>query len=328
MAKNDEFLLAGILDAYSFGDDPNTDIGERFEFFSIEQVLKSKDLKVEEVRSGHTDGRIDGGVDAAYIFVNGVLYSEERAGGLPKSDVMIEVAVINCKHENAFREQTINTLIATTQDLFNFSIEDKDLQGRYNAGVLKFRRTLRGLYRTMAIYSPRIKISFYCITRGDTLSLGDTISDRAKQLVGTLQPYFRDGDVSCDFWGAAELLSEYRKTRSFTLEIPVVQNLSEDGKCFIALCKIGDYFKFLCDDSGNLRRYLLDANIRDYLGDNKVNLDIKATLESGSEADFWWLNNGVTILASSATIFAGKLIASNIRIINGLQTSQTIFNHF
>ena len=130
-------------------------------------------------------------------------------------------------------------------------------------------------------------------------------------------------------WGAAEILVAYRKNRSMTLEIPVVRDLSEDGKCFIALCKIVSLYEFLCDEDGNLRRYLMDANIRDYLGENKVNLDIRTTLQDEGGAEFWWLNNGVTIFTfSCATVIAGRLVAKDIQIINGLQTSQTIFHHF
>ena len=45
------------------------------------------------------------------------------------------------------------------------------------------------------------------------------------------------------------------------------------------IARLADYYRFICDEQGNLRRYLFDSNVRDYLGDNKVNLDIAASLE-------------------------------------------------
>ncbi len=44
--------------------------------------------------------------------------------------------------------------------------------------------------------------------------------------------------------------------------------------------------------------------------------------------DFWWLNNGVTILATSAAITGKSIQASDIQIVNGLQTTESIFRHF
>lgn len=328
MGKNDEFLLSGIVESYIFDGEIDANIGEKFEYLCIEQILKSFDLSNEEIKAGHTDGRLDGGIDAAYIFVNGIPYDQNNRASLPKSDILIEIHIITCKHENTFREATINTLLATSQELFNFSLDDSQISSRYNSGVMRFRKNLSGLYRSLAILNPKTRVNVYYATRGDTESVGDTVSERAKQLESVLLEYFRDSEVLFQFWGAAEILDSHRKTRSMTLEVPIVRDLSEDGSCFVALCKLENYYKFLCDENGNLRRYLMEANIRDYLGENKVNSDIKDTLQKEDGVDFWWLNNGVTILASTATIIAGRLIAKDIQIINGLQTSQTIYHHF
>lgn len=328
MAKNDEFLLGGVIDSYAFDGNTGLDTGEKFELLCTEQILKSYDLTNDEIKAGHTDGRLDGGLDSAYIFVNGSLYDHTRKMTYPKSEGVIEVILINCKHETSFREATLNTLIATSGELFDFSFDDLEISSRYNASVMQFRKNLRNLYHEMALYSPRIQFSVYCATRGDSRAVGDTILARARQLEEVISENFRDCVSACSFWGSSDILDAYRKVRSMRLEVPVVRELSEDGKCFVALCKIEDFYRFLCDESGNLRRYLMDANIRDYLGGNKVNSDIRATLREESDVDFWWLNNGVTILASSATIIACRLIARDIQIINGLQTSQTIYHHF
>ena len=42
-------------------------------------------------------------------------------------------------------------------------------------------------------------------------------------------------------------------------------------------------------------------------------------------AYFWWLNNGVAILASSATPVAKVLSVENVLIVNGLQATEVIF---
>lgn len=52
------------------------------------------------------------------------------------------------------------------------------------------------------------------------------------------------------------------------------------------------------------------------------------TLEAQDEIDFWNLNNGITLLTSSATLYDDTIEAENIQIVNGLQTTNTIFNYF
>jgi hypothetical protein len=62
-----------------------------------------------------------------------------------------------------------------------------------------------------------------------------------------------------------------------------------------------------------------------------VNRDIRSTLErkaAAADEDFWWLNNGVTILATHATVVGKELAIENVQIVNGLQTTETIYQYF
>jgi hypothetical protein len=95
----------------------------------------------------------------------------------------------------------------------------------------------------------------------------------------------------------------------------------------VLLANLKDYYGFVTDDN-KLRRYLFDSNVRDFMGINRVNEDIKYTLENEESPDFWWLNNGVTILATSASLVGGSIQLQDIQIVNGLQTTESIFNHF
>ncbi|NYF53171.1 AIPR family protein [Tunturiibacter gelidoferens] len=74
--------------------------------------------------------------------------------------------------------------------------------------------------------------------------------------------------------------------------------------------------------------YIFDANVRDHAPDVKVNKGIQTTLSNPGGDDFWWLNNGVTIIASDATLKAGALQIESPMIVNGLQTSYELFHHF
>ena len=77
-----------------------------------------------------------------------------------------------------------------------------------------------------------------------------------------------------------------------------------------------------------MREGLFEANVRDHAPDVKVNKGIRATLGNPDGDDLWWLNNGITIIASEAVYHSGALQITNPLIVNGLQTSYEIYNHF
>src|SRR5690606_23028494 len=74
--------------------------------------------------------------------------------------------------------------------------------------------------------------------------------------------------------------------------------------------------------------YLFDSNVRDFMGMNRVNEDIRNTLLNDKSPDFWWLNNGITILATGASVVGKSIQVEDIQIVNGLQTSESIFRYF
>ena len=75
----------------------------------------------------------------------------------------------------------------------------------------------------------------------------------------------------------------------------------------ICLAKLNDFSAFLTDESGKLREYILEPNGRDYAGrGNSVNKEIRQAIESNEVPEFWWLNNGITVLAENCNVAAGK----------------------
>ena len=82
-------------------------------------------------------------------------------------------------------------------------------------------------------------------------------------------------------------------------------------------------------ENGILRKGFFESNVRDYQGKNSVNTCIQNTLSTKTDEDFWWLNNGVTVLSTKITpITSRELVLANPEIVNGLQTSTEIFNYF
>ena len=104
--------------------------------------------------------------------------------------------------------------------------------------------------------------------------------------------------------------------------------MREDGS-IICLAQLNRFAEFLTDDSGALREYILEPNVRDYQGrQNPVNKDIREAIEASEVKEFWWLNNGITILADKCHVAAGKVQIDSPELVNGLQTSHEIFSAF
>lgn len=99
MAKNDIILIDSIIEERKGLGLPSSDKGEVFEFLAMEQILKDYDLSKDELLQGSVDGKDDGGIDSFYIFVNGVLLTDEKDFAWPKSSCELTLYIITCKHE-------------------------------------------------------------------------------------------------------------------------------------------------------------------------------------------------------------------------------------
>ena len=97
---------------------------------------------------------------------------------------------------------------------------------------------------------------------------------------------------------------------------------------FMCLVKLRDYFGFITDENGKLQKNIFEANVRDYQGEVQVNAAIQQSLKQSEQEDFWWLNNGVTIIASNATQGGKAVTVENPSVVNGLQTSTEIYKYF
>lgn len=326
MARNDAVLIDGIIDERVEQRVPSVDRGDAFELFAVEEILKDLDLTREEIFSGLVDGRGDGGLDAVYIVVNGHLLDDADEFHWPKSSAEIQLFLISCKHHDTFKQSTLDSMIATITELFDFTISDKDLKGAYSEILLSARSRLERAYRRLSSRLTGFVCGVVYASRGDTRSLGKEVVARAEQIRTVIAEQFTGSKVTFSFVGSEELLQLHRKRPSYALELPFKAHLSK-GERYIVLVSLSDYFHFVTSE-GKLRRYLFDSNVRDFMGRSRTNDDIRETLRSNGSPDFWWLNNGVTILATSASIVGSSIQIENVQIVNGLQTTESIYRHF
>lgn len=326
MAKNDRLLIDGVLDERVSIALPSDKRDEAFEYLVVEQILKDLDFSPDELLSGLTDGRQDGGIDGFYIVVNGHLLQDVESFGWPRTGSELRVAIITSKHHDTYKQSPLDTLIATFSELLDFAIDEKQLQGAYSQTLLRMRANLMYAYRRLSPRLASFSLGVYYASRGDTTQIGEEVRSRAAQITELVTESFGGCNAEFVFVGATELIQLLRRTRNYTLELPFVDALAK-GERYVVLVRLRDFYDFVSEE-GRLRRYLFDSNVRDFMGRNRVNEDIAATLHDADSPDFWWLNNGVTILASSAAITGKSIQATDVQIVNGLQTTECIFRHF
>ncbi|MDP9993724.1 hypothetical protein J2W28_004185 [Variovorax boronicumulans] len=326
MAKNDKVLLDGIVDDRVGIKLPSGKRDEAFEYLAFEQILKDFDLSRDEILAGSIDGRQDGGIDGFFILVNGHLLQDPEAFVWPRIGSDLKIILVTCKHHDTFRQATLDSIIATLTEVLDFGVEDLNLKGAYSSSLLRMRSNLRFAYRKLSPRLSRFSVDIYYASRGDTADIGEEVRSRGRQIENLVREYFGSGQATFEFLGCTELVEIHRRIPNYSLELPFVEALAK-GERYVVLVRLSDYYDFVSDD-GKLRRYLFESNVRDFMGLNRVNEDIKATLENPLSPDFWWLNNGVTILATAASITGKSIQVADIQIVNGLQTTESIFRYF
>lgn len=326
--SNDKIILDEILEQQQTLRAPTLAASKYFEVFVTEQVLKDYDLSDEEIESGLIGDSGDGGIDSIYLFVNGELVREDFDPSHVKKDALVELIVIQSKTSAGFSESPVERFLTVSDDIFELAKPIATLTSVYNADLLEAIERFRNTYKALAARFPTLRIAYVYACKGEKPEV--SVLHKSEKLRLSVLSRFQSAKVEIKFLGASELLSLARTSVKTIFTLALAENpVSSAGEVgFVGLVYLGDYFRFITDEKKQLRRQIFEANVRDYQGSTEVNEAIQQTLKSKASEDFWWLNNGVTIVASRASLSAKALTIEDPQIVNGLQSSSEIFNYF
>ena len=329
MAANDRTILNELLEQYRNELAIQVSASDFFEFFSAEQALKEFDLSYDEIDSGLVGDGGDGGIDAFYMLVNGQLIQEEWDFSELKRNIAVELIVVQAKTHNGFQETPIERFISVSGDLLKLDSDPSELSDAYNEQVAELMIRFHTVFKQLVGKAPDLKVTFVYACKGDK-------PDQAvNRKIASLEQFVKGKFSSCVFefkaLGAANLVDLYHRNPPRNYLLPLAENpiaVSEKSG-FVCLANLHTFYKFITDEQGEFRNHMFEANVRDYQGATEVNAEIQDTLATPLSEDFWWLNNGVSIVASDATMSGGKtLTIEDPQIVNGLQTSREIFKYF
>ena len=305
------------------------DISTYFEHFAASQVLKNFNLSDEEIDNGNSGGGNDGGCDNLYIFLNGELVTSDQIEGLNATKgSYLDFFILQSKNTSSFGEDALMKWKTISENLLNMSNNLEDYAGRYNENTIEsfglFKEVIAKLVRSQV----KVRFFYYYITLGTEVH--PNVAEQANELKELVKYYYPSSEVQVYFINADQLMDMYNADSESRVNLELAdQPISLSENEYISLVKLGTYFKFITDEKHFLRKTFFDANVRDYQGNNSVNSSIANTLESEGNEDFWWLNNGVTILSTDIKLITNKsLQIVNPEIVNGLQTSREIYNYF
>lgn len=329
MSKNAQILLENLIEQEFRNNDNYSNISEYFEFFSASQILKNQGLSDDEVDNGIVGKGLDGGCDSIYLFLNNLLITPDVVEHIsaPK-DSILEMIIIQSKKTTSFGEDAVMKWKTISGNLLDLSKTTTDFTARYNADILEAFTTFRDTYTRLITSRVKLKFRFYYATLASELH--PNVIQQAEELKDTIKGLFPNAVVEVTFVDSDTLFEMYNAVIENRVNLKFADiPISPNQKNYVALVDLKSYFNFIVNDEGDVRKSFFDSNVRDYQGKNNVNSSISETLHRADDNDFWWLNNGVTVLASEATLVNNReLQIVNPEIVNGLQTSMEIYNYF
>ena len=257
--------------------------------------------------------------------MNDVLFNEDMDISTLKKNISLRLVLIQSKTSSGFSEDGVEKLISSARDLFDLNKDMTHLSTVYNSDLLKKIDEFRSTYLALASRFPTVFFEYAYATKATELH--PNVERKVPVLRDVIESYSILFLSASHFWMPLDCFLEPRKSPSRTSSLRLSENPISTGEAgFVCLVALRDFFAFITDTDGHLRAHLFEGNVRDYQGKTEVNKEIRATLDSSGAEDFWWLNNGVSIICSDASLSGKALTIEDVEIVNGLQTSRETYN--
>ncbi|MGY2130106.1 AIPR family protein [Blastococcus sp. SYSU DS0617] len=325
MNANAVVLLQGLLDKSRDQTRNQLSDNDHNTYWAAEQYLKSTGVSPEELIAGIVDGEKDCGLDAVYIFANGICISDDTPLPALGRRTRLELVLMQVKDSKGFGEDAIDKIIVNLPRLLQFDRDENSLLDFANARVVETTRRFLKCYRELELPELQIYVIFSSLKASQVHP--NTVG-KATELEKVCAGLFGQCPVHAVFLDAPGLYDLARESRVTTRSLQLAENpISTDtAGGYIGVVQLDAYQKFITTKEGELDTSLFEANVRDYEGETIVNKSIEQTLATTDpDVDFWWLNNGVTIVATQVQL-ANKLLQLEApQIVNGLQTSTEIY---
>jgi hypothetical protein len=310
-----------------------------FDELACDVALRHFDLTEDEISSGIVDGGGDGGIDGAYVFVDQELLDDESlvltddfSASPSYRGASISLWLVQAKEEQTFKSGTVVTLNDSLKSLLDVELTRDDLAGEYSAVLLDKIFYFRDAIGALTLSHPHVSVNFVYVTIGDTHAVNEKVTKKFGEFRTLVEKSVGFEASTTTLIGAKGIWEALKHVPSYGSELRVTDSFAHEtdagDQSYVCLVSLGDYLAFLTDTTdGSYKDYLFDGNVRHHEGSRaSVNREINATLADAESPEFWWLNNGVTVICSEASSKGKTFALDNVQVVNGLQTSRTIFD--
>lgn len=329
----EQALLSAVFDQFVQDEYPSMEPDDAFERFAVTQLRKPHELAGPELDAGIVDGTKDGGIDAFYVFLNGVTLtpdhpfldsSSEAHKGLARNP-RLEILLAQAKNQDSWKESAWEKLLSTLANALDLGRSDVDLEQIYNSQVVESTGIARRALPLLAPKFPKVSMRVAYVTRAAEDNLIEAVTNKASQVTSLLASSLPAGaEIRVENIGAESLYAMAAESVGAPATL-VFRELVRESSSYLGVVSLDDYLSFVRDPaSDSLREELFDSNVRDFEGDNRVNAAISRTLSESSGVEFWWLNNGVTVLGDEVSGQQKTLTIARPLVVNGLQTSHVL----
>lgn len=326
-AKINEFTKKFSITRTATNDD---DIFEDFGNYVIASILLEEELdNVKAVSTNKAQG-----IDGIVIIVNNRLVTEEAdlAKFGPTESIKIKIGFIQSTTKNSFDEQKFS---AFTDEVVKFLIGSVDIE--------PFSSIYKKLLDESGNFIDRIEdtphISLFFLSARTSHNIGDDkINSEKTKISSRIEIENKCVLDRILILQKEEVKNEYERISKFhtihlkfenSIPLSSVDNVELS---LLAILKFSELKKLILTSDKNLKEKLFIENVRNYIGSTPVNLDIKRTLDTLSERNYFpFLNNGLAIICDKIARHPLKdkeFALTFPRIINGCQTTTELFKKY
>jgi hypothetical protein len=326
--NNDQRLLDRVLEDQRRRLAPHQKMDDFFNYFAASTALQDLDLDIDELRDGIVDGSHDCGIDGLWVLIDDRYVSADIERHVNIRASKIELVILQAKTSPGYQETAFEKLHYHLPLLLDMGRNTSELSESTNAKLLdrtgRFLSTLEALASSFPSVSIRV---IYASRSADPPH--PNVKAKGNRLARELVKVASGTTCTVDYLGAAELRALSARGAAVVSEMVFAETPMSTslGEGYIFLARLDEYYRFITSSNDALRLELFESNVRDYAGRTSVNTAIGETLKSERE-DFWWFNNGVTIVAEEVRIAGKKIVIRDPQIVNGLQTSHEVYNYF
>lgn len=316
----DDFLKSQQID--------EKDSSKQFEMFSSYCAVAQQYTEVFDLNDILTGAGGDCGIDGIAIIANGtIISSKEEVDDLIElnkglSDMLF--VFIQSKTSSGFSSSEMGTFGAGVVDFFS-----ETPQFVRNQFIQEKSDLINYIFNKAVHFKSKPCCFLYYVTTGKWVDDQNCVA-RKNMIIHDLEELdlFKEVQfIPVD----VKLIQKYYRNTIDVIETEIdfsqkvlLPDIPKIKQSYLGYVDYEEYLKLIVGDNGEIRKNVFYDNVRDYQGDNEVNIEIAETIKSASNK-FILLNNGVTIICKKLTNLRNKFTLTDYQIVNGCQTSHVLY---